>query len=109
MNHSETKGYQQQLFANIAKKHRCGHPANQWFNRSVSSLSFFFFFQALRSGVGIDELFPGVLCHTLDDTSTHTPFQGQNKLTLKARLNGFNICFNMSSTHLLNQMLGAFE
>ena len=28
---------------------------------------------------------------------------------IKARLNGFNISFNMRSTQLLNQMLGTFE
>ena len=28
---------------------------------------------------------------------------------VKARLNGFNICFNIRSTRLLNQMSGAFE
>ena len=32
-----------------------------------------------------------------------------NAKGLKARLNGFNICFNMRSTQLLNQMSGTFE
>ena len=44
--------YEQQLFANVAEKHRCGRP-NQQFNGFSSPIFTFLFFQSLDSVVGL--------------------------------------------------------